>query len=236
MIELKRALAATGLLVGIVVVSNAQAEPPPGKGADTPAHGAGKHEHPPGKGPDANKGPDAKAADAKGGDLGKSAGAKADKLPPGAKGAPGADPAAADGKPAGRPHSELRALRDEIKAGKLKKAEVEASLSKLRDNNKERRDNHRAALKARWGEQLAKPDAQNELTVHERRMAKLNRFLLLAQTERTGKDAEKLSARIEKLIDLETARHEKRMAQITSRPSAVPAPVQSAAVNTEVTK
>jgi hypothetical protein len=234
MIELKRVLAATGLLVGIVVVSSAQAEPPPGKGVETPARGAGKPDHP-GKGPDANKGPDAKAADAKGGDLGKSADAKGDKLPPGAKGAPGTDPAAVDGKPGGRPHSEMRALRDELKAGKLKKAEVEASLSKLRDNNKERRDNHRAALKARWGEQLAKADAQNELMVHERRMAKLNRLLLLAQTERTGKDAEKLSDRIEKLIDLETARHEKRMAHITSG-SAVPAPVQSAAVNTEVTK
>jgi len=234
MIELKRALAATGLLVGIAVVSNAQAEPPPGKGADAPAHGAGKPEHP-GKGPDANKGPDAKAADAKGGELGKAADAKGDKLPPGAKGAPGVEPTA-EGKPGGRPHSELRALRDELKAGKLKKADLEASLSKLRENNKERRDNHRAALKARWGEQLAKPDAQNELMVHERRMAKLNRLLLLAQTERTGKDSEKLSERIEKLVDLETARHEKRMAQITSGAAAAPAPAQSAAVNTEVTK
>lgn len=240
MIELKRALAATGLLVGLAVVSNAQAEPPQGKAEDKPGHGAGKPEHP-SKGADANKGPGTKAADAKGGDIGRAADAKGDKLPPGAKGAPGVEPTAegkptADGKPGARPHSELRALRDELKAGKLKKADLEGSLSKLRASNKERRDNHRAALKARWGEHLAKPDAQNELMVHERRMAKLNRLLLLAQTERTGKDSEKLSERIEKLVDLETARHEKRMAQITSTAAAAPAPVQSAAVNTEVTK
>lgn len=135
-----------------------------------------------------------------------------------------------------RRHSELRELRDELKAGKLKKADLETRLSKLRDNNKERRDNHRAALKARWGEHLAKTDAQNELTVHERRMAKLNRLLLLSQTERTGKEAEKLSERVEKLIELETARHEKRMTQITSGAATTPSPAQSAAVNSEVTK
>lgn len=238
MIELKRALAATGLLVGIVMVSNAQAEPPPGKGPDAPGHGAGKPDL--GKGPDAHKGPDARAAKgiepSKGADA-RGADAKGDKLPPGAKGAPGVEPTTAgEGKPGMRPHSELRGLRDELKAGKLKKADLETRLSKLRENNKERRDNHRAALKARWGEHLAKADAQNELTVHERRMAKLNRLLLLAQTERTGKDAEKLSERVEKLIELETARHEKRMAQITSGAAATPAPVQSAAVNNEVTK
>jgi hypothetical protein len=233
MIELKRALAATGLLVGIVMVSNAQAEPPPGKGPDAPGHGAGKPH--PGNGPDANKGPDTKAA--KGSEASKGADPKDDKLPPGAKGAPGAEPAAAgEGKPGMRPHSELRGLRDELKAGKLKKPDLEARLSKLRDNNKERRDNHRAALKARWGEHLAKTDAQNELAVHERRMAKLNRLLLLAQTERTGKESEKLSERVEKLIELETARHEKRMTQITSGAAKTPAPVQSAAVNSEVTK
>ena len=236
MIELKRALAATGLLVGIVMVSNAQAEPPPGKGADAPGNSPGKPGHL-AKGPDANKGPDAKAADAKGSEASKGADAKGDKLPPGAKGAPGAEPAAAgEGKPGMRPHSELRGLRDELKAGKLKKADLEARLSKLRENTKERRDNHRAALKARWGEHLAKADTQTELAVHERRMAKLNRLLLLAQTERTGKDSEKLSERVEKLIELETTRHEKRMAQITAGAAATPTPVQSAAVNSEVTK
>jgi hypothetical protein len=236
MIELKRALAATGLLVGIVMVSNAQAEPPPGKGPDAPGHGPGKPGNP-AKGPDAHKGPDAKATDAKGSEPGKGADAKGGQASPGAKGAPGAEPAAAgEGRPGMRPHSELRALRDELKAGKLKKADLETRLSKLRENSKERRDNHRAALKARWGEHLAKADTQNELAVHERRMAKLNRLLLLAQTERTGKDAEKLSERVEKLIELETTRHEKRMAQITSGAGAAPAPVQSAAVNSEVAK
>jgi hypothetical protein len=82
---------------------------------------------------------------------------------------------------------------------------------------------------------LAKPDAQQELALHERRMAKLNRVLLLAQTERKGKDAEKLTERIEKLIDLENSRHEKRMAQISGAAGTAPAS-PPAAVNVEGTK
>jgi hypothetical protein len=137
----------------------------------------------------------------------------------------------------GRPHSELRALRDELKGGGLKKGDLDARLAKLRETNKDRQQNHRAALKARWGENLAKTDAQQELRHHERRMAKLNRMLLLAQTERTGKVAEKLTDRIEKLIDLETARHEKKMTQISASAAAVaPAPGQPAAINSEGAK
>jgi hypothetical protein len=237
MIELKRGLAAAGLLATIAMAANANADPPPGKSESAPGQGAGKAAA---KGLDAkpDKGPSAVPGD-KGlpGDKGQPGdkGALSDKGPPGDKGQPGAEGASPHGKHGGRPHSELRELRDQLKAGKLKKADLEASLKKLQETNKERRDNHRAALKARWGEHLAKADTQNELSVHERRMAKLNRLLLLAQSERTGNDAEKLTERIEKLIDLENARHEKRMTQITSK-AAVPAPAQSAAVNTEVTK
>jgi hypothetical protein len=218
MIELKRALAAAGLLVGIVMGAQAKADPPAGqaKGEGAPGHDHKQHD----KGDKPEK--------ASNGD--KPEGAKADKeADKGEKADKG------DAKPGMRPHSELRELRDELKQGKLKKPELDARLSKLRESNKERRDNHRAALKARWGEKLAKPDAQNELAVHEKRMAKLNRLLLLAQTERTGKDADKLGERIEKLIDLENSRHEKRMTQLTST-TAAPAPVQSAAVNTEGAK
>jgi len=239
MIELKRGLAAAGLLATIAMATNATADPPPGKSEGTPGQGAGKAAA---KGAEAkaDKGLPGSGDHGQPGDRGRPGdknlpGALSDKGHPGDKGQPGAEGARADGRHGGRPHSELRELRDQLKAGKLKKADLEAHLKKLQESNKERRDNHRAALKARWGEHLAKADTQNELSVHERRMAKLNRLLLLAQSERTGKEAEKLTERIEKLIDLENARHEKRMTQITSK-AAAPAPAQSAAVNAEVTK
>jgi hypothetical protein len=232
--ERKRELAAVALLFGVLIAADGRAEPPPG-----PPKGEGAPGHAPGKAMEAKAaGKPDKADHGKG----KPEGVGSSKDKPDEPAAPGKpdDPNAkgtemAGAHASGRGHSELRALRDELKAGKLKKEDVAARLTKLRETNKDRQDNHRAALKARWGEQLAKPDAQQELSLHERRMAKLNRFLLLAQTEKKGKDADKLSERIEKLIELETARHEKRMAQISGAAGATPAP-SAAAVNTEVAK
>jgi hypothetical protein len=223
--ERKRELAAVGLLLGALFAAEVRADPPAG----TP-----KGEAAPGKGPQGKGGglDQFKPKDGVPG-KGKADEAATDKGKPDDPGAKGA--ATSGERHAGRGHSELRALRDELKAGKLKKEDVEGRLAKLRENNKERQDNHRAALKARWGEQLAKPDAQQELALHERRMAKLNRVLLLAQTERKGKDADKLTERIEKLIELESSRHEKRMAQINGAAGTAPAS-PPAAVNVEGAK
>lgn len=137
----------------------------------------------------------------------------------------------------GRSRGALRSLRDELKSGALKKEDLGARLAKWRESNKERQQTHRAALKARWGESLSKPDVKQELELHERRMARLSRMLLLAQTDKTGKDAEKLATRIDKLVDLETARHEKRMAQISggAAPAASAAP-PAAALNDGASK
>ena len=229
--ERKRELAAVGLLLGVLFAADVRAEPPAGapKGEGATGQPAGKGPQGKGGGLDQFKpkdGPPGK---------GKSEDAAAEKGKPEEPGAKGATSAEHRGHHGHHGHSELRALRDEVKAGKLKKEDLEGRLAKLRENNKERQDNHRAALKARWGEHLAKPDAQQELALHERRMAKLNRVLLLAQTERKGKDAEKLTERVEKLIDLENSRHEKRMAQINGAPGNAPAS-PPAAVNVEGAK
>ena len=240
--ERKRELAAVAVLFGALIAADVRAEQPspspksdgapgqaPGKGADGKALGQANR-------PGADKGKPDTAGLGKGkpGEPGTPAEAIADKGKPEDPNAKG-QAIAAEHRAAGRGHSELRALRDELKAGKVKKEELEARLTKLRDTNRERQENHRAALKARWGENLAKAEAQQELKLHERRMARLNRILLLAQTEKKGKDAEKLSERIEKLVDQENARHEKRMAQISG--AAAPAPgAPAAAVNEAVTK
>ncbi len=236
--ERKHPLAAAGVLLSLLLAAEVRAEPPPGSPA--------KAEAAPGKAPVASptpKSPDAKAAGQEPGQPGKGLAATgpAGKGPEGkglegahGQGAAAGPDKAAPGAQGLRGHSELRLLRDELKAGKLKKEELEGRLAKLRESNQERQANHRAALKARWGEQLAKPDAQQELALHEKRMAQLNRMLLLTQTERKGKDAEQLSERIEKLIELETTRHEKRMASISGTAPAAASP--PAAVNTEVTK
>src|SRR5258705_13246678 len=138
MIELKRTLAAATVLFGAVVAMNAGAEPPGGapKGAATRPNGQGKGDAARAGGDkgEAKKDKDRGPPDKAGKDAGK-AGKEAGKAE---AAVPGADGAAEAAKPGLRGHSELRALRDELKAGKLKKADLEARLTKLRETNKER--------------------------------------------------------------------------------------------------
>jgi hypothetical protein len=109
-------------------------------------------------------------------------------------------------------------LRDKYKSGSLKKDELDKELRALKESRKERRTEHQRAIKERWGNSLAAPAAREELTHHERRMAKLNRLLLLAEAERKGAAKDKLVTRIEKLIAHENERHERKMSQIEATP------------------
>jgi hypothetical protein len=123
--------------------------------------------------------------------------------------------------------NEIRDLREELKTGKVKKEQVKDRLAKLEETRKEREQRHREALKERWGDRLAEPAVVQELQHHERRMAMLDRMLLLTETERTGKDREKLVQRVEKLIEKENSRHEKKMTELKT---STPAPANQAPV------
>jgi hypothetical protein len=137
-------------------------------------------------------------------------------------------PAAGDDKPGrGVGRHGMRGLLDELKSGKLKKEDVKARLDTLRESRGERQKEHREALKQRWGTALSAPSAREELEHHARRSARLERALVLVETE-VGKDRDKLRERVQKLIEKENARHERAMERIKNQPSA-PAPSASAA-------
>jgi hypothetical protein len=114
----------------------------------------------------------------------------------------------------GKFKSAMAKLRDRYKDGSLKKDELKKELEALKADRKQRREQHREALKARWGNSLAAPAVREELRHHERRMAHLNRMLLLAETERKGQAKDKLVERIEKLKSQEDERHERKMSQL----------------------
>lgn len=143
----------------------------------------------------------------------------------------GKGPHGKDDNAPGRRHARgaLRELLDELKDGKLKKSELKDRLGKLRENEGERRAQHQAEVKARWGAVLAQPAVREELEHHARRMARLNRAAFLAETEIT-KDKDKLVERIQKLTEKEQARHVRAMERFKSMPpgaavaSAAPAP------------
>jgi hypothetical protein len=213
-------LVALGLLLTALAAPAASAQPaaPPHPGpakADKPGPGAGAK-------PDKME---AKAAKAE--ERAVRGEARAERGPdsagPDGKGAPGLR----GGPMQGRFRSGLQALHQELKEGKIKKEELKDRVAKLRETAAERRKEHREALKSRWGAALAQAPAREELRHHARRMAFLNRALLVAQTE-VKKDKDKLIERIEKLIEKETARHEKAMARFSSASPSAPAAAAAA--------
>ncbi|HYQ43561.1 MAG TPA: hypothetical protein VER11_16380 [Polyangiaceae bacterium] len=113
----------------------------------------------------------------------------------------------------------VRELYQDLKDGKVKKDELKTKLAQLQETRDERRKEHREDIGKRWGSTLAKPPARDELKLHARRMAMLNRALVLAQ-EDTKPDKDKTLDRISKLIDKENARHERAMTHIQSQTAA----------------
>src|SRR6478736_631974 len=120
-----------------------------------------------------------------------------------------------------------RDLYQDLKDGKIKKEDLKAKVAQLQETRTERRKEHREDVGKRWGSTLAKPSARDELKLHARRMAMLNRALVLAQ-EDTKPDKDKTIDRISKLIDKENARHEKAMTHIQSEPAAAATAAASA--------
>lgn len=182
-----------------------------------------------GEGPAPDKGKPGEAEHAKGGPGKGDHGHKPDGKPEEAAAAPDKDKGdkdkdkgdkdKGDKEHAGGPgHHGMRELFDELKQGKLKKGELKDRLGALKERRDERAKEHREELKARFGAALAAPPAREELEHHARRMAKLDRAMVLAETEVT-KDKDKLKERIQKLMDKENARHEKAMERLKSSPA-----------------
>jgi hypothetical protein len=133
------------------------------------------------------------------------------------------------GAPHGR-RSAMRALREGIKDGSIKKDELKARLEQLRESEQQRRKEHQQMVKQRWGKALALSPAKEELRLHAKRSAMLDRALVVAQTEAKPTDQAKLAQRIEMLIDKENARHERTMMRLSSMgaaPSGASAPTDS---------
>jgi hypothetical protein len=129
------------------------------------------------------------------------------------------------------PHA-MHELLDELGSGKLKKGDVKDRLEDLRKGRAERAKEHREELKNRFGSLLAQPAVREELENHGRRMARLDRAMLLCETE-VKKDKDKLKERISKLITRENERHDKAMERFKSAPTppsaSAAAPTASAA-------
>jgi hypothetical protein len=233
--ERSHRLVGIGVLVAAFVGSPASAQPAAGKpeakdaspgarqNAEVKAESAGKKAEKAAGQADAPKGmPGNRASDAspaKPGELRNAPGegrARAD-----AKAANAGEPMNAPrGMGPGTRPGGMRALREGIKNGSIKKEELKSRLDKLRETEQERRREHQRLVAKRWGAALALTPARQELSQHARRTAFLERALLVAQTEAKPADQQKLSERIEMLIDKENIRHERAMMKLSSAPTA----------------
>jgi hypothetical protein len=131
-----------------------------------------------------------------------------------------ASPAAAQpGKERREERREERKERREEKKEDLKekledkKDAVKENVEERREKRKDRRKDRREKLKERWGDLLEKGPVKAELARHGRRVARLNRMLVLAE-EAKKDDAVK---RIKELLEKENARHDGRMAKLKEK-------------------
>jgi phage terminase small subunit len=125
----------------------------------------------------------------------------------------------------------MRELMSEMRAGRLKKDELKERLVKLHEQREDRIKEHRQRLKEAFGGALGAPAAREELEHHARRMARLERAMILCETE-TVKDKDKLKDRIQKLLDKENARHQRVMESLKAT---VGAPAASAGAASPLT-
>jgi hypothetical protein len=225
----KQQLAAQALLCALTIgLGAAHAEGPPG-----PPPGKGKPadvgpQKPPGIGKGEHGKPGSDSAPGKAGPGGPPQPGKADAPPEAER-----DKDKPDKPEHGAGHG-MRGLLGELKAGKIKKGDLKERLAKLSEKRGERTREHRERLKQRFGSALAMPAARQELEHHARRTARLERALLLCETEAV-KDKDKLKERIQKLIDKENARHDQAMARLQSMPTTPAASAAAAAPPTPAT-
>ena len=100
--------------------------------------------------------------------------------------------------------AEAKEAHKEVKEARKELAEAGA---KLRETRKARRQERREEIKKKWGPLSEHPGMRAELKVHAWRMARLNRVRAVAKAE----EKTELVSRVDKLIDKEKARHQRRM-------------------------
>ncbi len=102
--------------------------------------------------------------------------------------------------------AEMERLEKNHAKRKAKRAKLKARYKKKKVELKKTRRRARRAILKSWGAKYARPAVRAELKKHARRMAYLHRAKRVAEAE--GRDG--LAAHIQKLIDKEKARHQRR--------------------------
>jgi chromosome segregation ATPase len=121
-----------------------------------------------------------------------------------------AEKKAAAGEATDEAKKDVKEARKEVKEARQ---ELREAWQKLRETRKERRKERREAIKEKYGDVLDKPAVRAELRLHAWRMARLKRIRAVA----TSEDKKDTVARVDKLMEKEKQRHQKRMDHLKSK-------------------
>jgi hypothetical protein len=90
--------------------------------------------------------------------------------------------------------------------------ELQEAREKLRASRDKRRDDEKAAQKAKYGEAVARPEVKEELRTHAQRLARLRRIERIAKASSKPEIAKRTADALAK----EIKRHEKKMTELKS--------------------
>jgi len=120
-----------------------------------------------------------------------------------------------DGADAKELAGDRKDIREDKKDLAGDKRDLRKDRRELRADRKEKRKERLKEIKAKWGDLVKRPDAQAELEVHARRIARLER----AKTIATEDKKTVLVGKIDKLIEKEKARHQRTMDRLKTTPA-----------------
>jgi TolA-binding protein len=128
--------------------------------------------------------------------------------------------------------SRIEKLHDELSAGKITREQFKDELTKLHATFAERAQDEGNEVKKRWGALVRRADVYDELKNHARRIAYLDRAVVVVEQDVSEPPRAQLMTRIKDLREQENARHEAAMKRFASSAGsgqpATPGPATSA--------
>ncbi len=145
----------------------------------------------------------------------------AGSAPPPAGSAEGRFPGRGPGEHGGpRFHMMTPEMRQKLRDKKFDPEQFKKQVAEWKESREKRREEQRQALIARWGAAVNKPTVADELRLHAKRLARLQRFEELIATEKQGDVRTRMLDRVQKMREKEEQRHESAMQRLGNQAAA----------------
>lgn len=110
-------------------------------------------------------------------------------------------------------------MREKMREKKFDPEQFKKQVAEWKESREKRREEQRKALIQRWGAAVAKPTVADELRLHAKRLARLQRFEELIATDKQGDARTRMLDRVQKMREQEDQRHERAMQRLANEAS-----------------